>query len=183
MFAALFTLTLFVALFQRVFAGLSIDTPQFTQCQPAEITWNGGNSPYNLIIVSADDVCGNALEDLGDFATLSTTFTVNLASGTQVVLSLEDASGDEAWTGTVTVGASSDSSCLSSNPSGLPTTTPTPTPTPSTTSSVPTTTIYDPAGAANAGLAPASGGALAVRPFSAVTALSVLVAGVFVSAL
>lgn len=31
MFAALFTVTLFVALFQRVFADLSIDTPQFTQ--------------------------------------------------------------------------------------------------------------------------------------------------------
>ena len=46
----------------------------------------------------------------------------------------------------------------------------------------PTTTIYDPAGAANAGIAPASG-ALAVRPFSAVTVLSVLVAGVFVFAL
>jgi len=75
MFAALFTITLFVAL---VFADMSIDTPQFaqvskvlchvffseifcTQCQPAEITWNGGNSPYNLIIVSADDVCGNSL--------------------------------------------------------------------------------------------------------------------------
>lgn len=182
MFAALFTITLFVALFQRVFADMSIDTPQFTQCQPAEITWNGGNSPYNLIIVSADDVCGNALDDLGDFTTLSTTFTVNLASGTQVVLSLEDASGDEAWSGIITVGDSSDYSCLSSNPSSLPTTTTTTTPTPSTKSSAPTTTIYDPAGAANAGIAPASG-ALAVRPFSAVTVLSVLVAGVFVFAL
>lgn len=46
----------------------------------------------------------------------------------------------------------------------------------------PTTTIYDPAGAANAGIAPSSG-ALAVRPLSAVTALGALVAGVVLFAL
>ena len=39
--------------------------------------------------------------DLGDQTGLSTTYTVALASGTQVVLSLLDAQGDEAWSGTV----------------------------------------------------------------------------------
>ena len=39
--------------------------------------------------------------DLGDQTSLSTTYTVALASGTQVVLSLLDAQGDEAWSGTV----------------------------------------------------------------------------------
>ncbi|KAL4064403.1 hypothetical protein V8B97DRAFT_338646 [Scleroderma yunnanense] len=177
MFAALFTLTLFVALFQRVFADFTIDTPQFTQCHPTEITWTASNPPYNLIIVAANDICGDALEQLGDFETLSTTYTVNLPAGSQVVLSLEDASGAEAWSGTITVADSSDSSCLSSAP------TPTPTLIPTTTSTgVPTSTVYAPAGAANAGVAPASG-ALAVRPLSALTVLGSLVAGIFVFAL
>jgi len=54
-----------------------------------------------LLAVCAILTCLRYREDLGDFTTLSTTFTVNLASGTQVVLSLEDASGDEAWSGIV----------------------------------------------------------------------------------
>lgn len=39
--------------------------------------------------------------DLGDQNSLSTTYTVALAAGTQVVLSLEDAAGNEAWSDTV----------------------------------------------------------------------------------
>ncbi|KAG6334410.1 hypothetical protein ID866_4679 [Astraeus odoratus] len=183
MFAALFSFTLFVALFQSVFAqDFSIDTPTLVQCQEAQITWTQSNPPYNLIIVSADDVCGNALEDLGNFNDLSTTFLVNIASGTQVVLSLEDASGNEAWSGTVTVGPSNDSSCLSGSGSNSTTTTHS-TAVPSTTkSSAPTTTVYAAAGAANAGTDPTSG-ALASRPLSTLTVLGTVVATLFVFAL
>ncbi|KAI6042600.1 hypothetical protein EDC04DRAFT_2659098 [Pisolithus marmoratus] len=181
MFAALFSFTLFLALCRSVLADFTIDTPQLVQCQEAQITWTQSNPPYNLIVVSADDVCGDALESLGDFTTLETTWLVNLASGTQVVLSLEDASGYEAWSGTITIGASNDASCLQS--SSAPPTTTTPANHASTTShSATATTTYSPAGAANAGLAPASG-ALAIRPLSSLTMVGAVVAGAFAFAL
>jgi hypothetical protein len=174
MFAALFSITLFVALFRSVFADLTIDTPTFVQCQQAQITWTQGTPPYDILILSADDVCGNAIEDLGNFTSLAATWTVNLASGTQVVLSLEDAAGNEAWSGTVTVAASNDTSCLTNTvPSSV---TPTPTPTgtvlpsggaASAASATPST--YAPAGAANAGLNPSSSGALSMRPLNVIS--------------
>lgn len=179
MFAALFSFTFFLALVRSVLADFTIDTPQFVQCQDAQITWTQSNPPYNLLIVSADDVCGDALENLGDFTTLETTWMVNLASGTQVALFLEDASGNEAWSGAITVGTSNDTSCLQSS-SGSPTAnggqaTPT---SPSATS----TATYSPAGAANAGIG-SSSGALAIRPLSPLTIVGAAVAGAFAFAL
>ena len=44
-------------------------------------------------------VCTSA--DLGDHNGLSMTWKVNLAAGTKVMLSLEDGSSDEAWSGDV----------------------------------------------------------------------------------
>ncbi|OAX37294.1 hypothetical protein K503DRAFT_857447 [Rhizopogon vinicolor AM-OR11-026] len=173
MFTTLFSATLFVALaVQGAFADFTIDTPSFVQCTDAQITWTQSVAPYNLLIVPADDVCGDALADLGDQTGLSTTYTVALASGTQVVLSLEDADGNEAWSGTVTVASSSDSSCLTAS---------TPTTYSGTTLSLantaaaasPTTSTFSPAGAANAGLDPTSG-AMSIRPFSALPTIGFL---------
>lgn len=183
MFTALFSFTLFVTLFRSVFADFTIDTPQFVQCQDAQITWTQSSPPYNIAIVSADDVCGDPLENLGDFASLETTWLVNLASGTQVVLSLEDASGNEAWSGTITVGASNDTSCLQSSSASPTTTPPANAAQASTTShSAATTTAYSPAGAANAGSLPASG-ALSIQPLSSFTIVGAAVAGAFAFAL
>jgi len=167
MFTTLFSVTLFVALaIQGAFADFTIDTPSFVQCADAQITWTESLAPYNLIIVPADDVCGDALVNLGDQNGLSTTYTVALASGTQVVLSLEDAGGNEAWSGTVTVAGSSDSSCLAASPSSSTSGTITGTtlslPNTAATSS-PTTSTFAPAGAANAGLNPTSG-AMSINP-------------------
>ncbi|KAG0696543.1 hypothetical protein DFH29DRAFT_879276 [Suillus ampliporus] len=171
MFATLFSITLLVALaIQGVFADFTITTPSLVQCAASQITWTQSVSPYNLLVVPADDVCGEALVDLGNQTSLSTSWTVNVASGTQVVLSLEDADGNEAWSGTMTVASSSDSSCLtSSTPSTAPSSGTTLTISPSSTSTSATTT-FSPAGAANAGLAPASG-ALSIRPLSALTSV------------
>ncbi|KAG1744166.1 uncharacterized protein EDB91DRAFT_1124854 [Suillus paluster] len=167
MFATLFSVTLFVALaIQGALADFTIYTPALVQCTGAQITWTESISPYNLVVVSADDVCGDALVNLGNITGLSTEWTVNIAAGTPIVLALEDAEGNEAWSGTVTVAASSDSSCLtSSTPSVISSSGTTLTVAASTAS--PTTT-YAPAGAANAGLAPASG-ALSIRPLTALT--------------
>ncbi|KIK93614.1 hypothetical protein PAXRUDRAFT_26262 [Paxillus rubicundulus Ve08.2h10] len=175
MFASLFFVTLFVALFQSVSADFTIDTPTLVQCQGSQITWNGGTGPYDLLIVPADDVCGDSIEDLGNQTSSAMTWTVNIAAGTQVVLSLLDSTGDEAWSGAITVGASSDSSCLtktsSAPPSGTPLTVP-PVKGSSTPpgAAAPSSSAFAPAGAANAGLNPTSG-AFSIRPLSAISVI------------
>ncbi|KAF9243406.1 hypothetical protein BU15DRAFT_43035 [Melanogaster broomeanus] len=186
MFAALFSIALFVTLFQTVFADFTIDTPTFVQCQESQITWTQSTPPYDILIVNADDVCGDAIEDLGNMTSLAVTWTVNLAAGSQVVLSLGDAAGNEAWSGTITVGDSNDSSCLagtSAAPSA-PLTTPTPVPSGAVASggaatvASATPSAFAPAGAANAGLNPSSG-AFSMRPVSAISVIgSAVVAAV-----
>ncbi|KAG2338095.1 hypothetical protein BDR05DRAFT_837466, partial [Suillus weaverae] len=115
MFATLFSVTLFVALaIQGVFADFTIDTPSPIQCTGVQITWSASSPPYNLLVVPADDPCGEALVDLGQQTGLSYQWNVALAAGTAAVLFIEDSQGNEAWSGTMTVGASSDSSCLTS---------------------------------------------------------------------
>ncbi|KAH7884444.1 hypothetical protein F5I97DRAFT_1455536 [Phlebopus sp. FC_14] len=182
MFATLFHAALFATLFHRVFADFTIDTPTFVQCQSSQITWTQANPPYDLLVVPANDVCGEAIRDLGNQSSLSLTWLVNLASGTQVVLFLEDAFGDEAWSGTVTVGASNDTSCLSSSTGSVtpsaPSTVPgLPSSTPSSGAS-PSASAFAPAGAANAGLDPSSG-AHTVRPLNIISALGSAVVAVF----
>lgn len=173
MFATLFSVTLFVALaIQGVFAQFTIDTPSLVQCTGVQITWTASSPPYNLLVVAADDVCGEALVDLGEQSGLSLEWKVNVAAGTQVVLSLEDSEGNEAWSGTTTVAASGDSSCLTNTTSSASAASSTGTvlTIPAATSTKTSTTTYAPAGAANAGLAPASG-ALSIRPLSALSSI------------
>jgi hypothetical protein len=169
MFTALFSFSLFVALIQSVLAqsNFTINTPTFVQCQPTLITWIGsGYPPYDLLVVSAQDVCGVALEDLGNQTSTVVTWTVNLAAGTQVLVVVEDEDADEAWSGVITVGDSNDTSCLTStSPSGT------------ATSSSPSSSALAPVGNAGSGLAPVSG-ALSTRPLSAVTLLGSLVLAV-----
>lgn len=88
------------------------------------MTWDDTNAaPYNLIVVPSDDVCGDEMSvlsclhvcsstpdnfsyysaDLGDFNSTSATWTVNIAAGQVVTFSLQDAVGDEAWSGSVCI--------------------------------------------------------------------------------
>jgi hypothetical protein len=178
MFATLVTVALFILpAIHGVLAQITMPTPQLTQCQDAQITWSQTQGPYNLVVLSAADICGTPLFNLGDFTNNQMTWSaVPIAAGTQVVLSVEDINSNEAWTGTITVGSSSDSSCLSStqpaanagsNPTG----------TTVVASSRPSSSAVA-AGAANAGLAPVSG-APAIHQIST----SVLTISAFIGAL
>ncbi|KAG1823947.1 uncharacterized protein BJ212DRAFT_1327254 [Suillus subaureus] len=171
MFATLFSVTLFAALaFQGVFADFTIDTPSLTQCGSVQINWTASSPPYDLLVVPADDPCDEALVDPGQQTGLSYEWNVALASGTEVVFFIEDSQGNEAWSGTMTVGASSESSCLTSTPPTTPSPAGTALTNPATAAnSTTTSTTYSPAGAANAGLAPS--GALSIRPLSALTSV------------
>ncbi|EKM58339.1 uncharacterized protein PHACADRAFT_252592 [Phanerochaete carnosa HHB-10118-sp] len=98
----------------------TIDTPVMTQCQSALITWTSGAPPFDLVVVPSDAPCDSdkVLADLGDqLQNQSITWNVNLPAGTQVMLSLVDANENEAWSGTITVGGSDDSSCLAATSS------------------------------------------------------------------
>jgi hypothetical protein len=111
LFAALFTATLFIA---PALADFTVATPVLTQCQPVTVTYNGGSGPYNALISDAGSPCDQFLQDLGD-SNGGGSFSpspVQIAAGKQVVISVQDSTGEEAWTGTVTVGPSGDSSCL-----------------------------------------------------------------------
>ncbi|KAG6856884.1 hypothetical protein H0H87_012464 [Tephrocybe sp. NHM501043] len=109
MFSTLLSLALLAA---PALADFAISTPSFVQCQKAAISWDPTNGPYNLIVVAAEDPCGDALFDLGDHDGTSIHWEVALPAGAKVQLSAEDVNGDEAWSGVITVEKSDDASCV-----------------------------------------------------------------------
>jgi len=179
MYSTLFTTTLLFALaVVRVRADFTVYTPVLTQCQPATLTWDQTSGPYDVIIVPASNPCGDALVDLGEIgATPYQWSKVPIAAGTQVTISILDVSGQEGWSGPITVGQSDDTSCLTSQnspDSNPPAKTPATPSTSPTSSTPPAATIV---GAANNGL---MGGGDSMLHFSgvgvAVTALGALAA-------
>lgn len=117
MYSTLFTTTLFFALAALgVRADFTVYTPTLTQCQPATLTWDQATGPYDVIVVPASDPCGDYIADLGDaIDTNSYQWSkVPIPAGTQVMISVLDSTGQEGWSGAVTVGPSDDASCLSS---------------------------------------------------------------------
>jgi len=152
MYSTLFTTTLFFAIaVLRVTADFTVYTPQLTQCQPATLTWDPTSGPYNVVIVPADDPCGDELADLGDVDTNTLQWSkVSIPAGTQLMVSVLDANDQEGWSGTITVQPSNDNSCLTSQSTPPSSSTPQkPSPSSSTSSTPPTPTVV---GAANNGL-------------------------------
>ncbi|KAL9714384.1 hypothetical protein Ac2012v2_002696 [Leucoagaricus gongylophorus] len=122
----------FVFAINVVLADFAVSNPEITACkgQEVKVSWQPSKSPYNLIVVSADDPCGDALIDAGDFHQTFASFKVDkLEAGQKVQVSLEDADGEEGWSDIITVGrctVSSSSvvasvSVLASVPASVPT--------------------------------------------------------------
>ncbi|KAJ7158657.1 hypothetical protein C8R46DRAFT_1109814 [Mycena filopes] len=112
MFATLITLALFAAPALNGVAAFDVNTPELVQCSSAPLSWAGTKGPYNLILVSPNDPCGDILADLGDHPDPSIHWVVDFPAGTHLMLSIEDANGDEGWSGNMTVAASSNTTCL-----------------------------------------------------------------------
>ncbi|KIM39814.1 hypothetical protein M413DRAFT_446740 [Hebeloma cylindrosporum] len=99
-------------------------------CQPSLITWVGGTAPYFLSILPAGQPSANALVDFGQVSGTSVTWLANLGVGTSAFLNLRDSTGALAQSGTFTVLAGSNSSCVgqpvstSAGPGGDATSTP-----------------------------------------------------------
>ncbi|KAI0303803.1 hypothetical protein B0F90DRAFT_1709163 [Multifurca ochricompacta] len=114
MFSTLFSATLLSLLAVRaVHADFTVQTPAFTQCAPARFSWDHTGGPYNIIIANETDPCGDTVADLGDHQSNSLTWNVTIPAGWKIMISVEDAHGDEAWSGAIVVQHSNDDSCLS----------------------------------------------------------------------
>lgn len=98
-----------------VHAGFSVQTPVFTQCALAQFSWGQTKGPYNVIVVNQTDPCGEEVTDLGDHNSTSLSWNVTIPAGWNVVISVEDAEGSEAWSGSIAVKPSNNTSCLSNN--------------------------------------------------------------------
>jgi len=170
MYSTLFCLALLTA----TAASFTIDVPQLTQCQDATISWSEGTPPYYLVVVDPKDPCGEPIFDLGELSSTVIKWDVDLPENKEIKFYVEDSGPDnEAWSKTLTVGASDDASCLSQSVlSYFNMTTPS---TASNTASNTSNTSNDappsspsgdivPVGAANAGNNPSSSGASSTRP-------------------
>ncbi|TEB27009.1 hypothetical protein FA13DRAFT_1756107 [Coprinellus micaceus] len=167
-------------------AAFAVSEPELTQCESAKISWQGTTGPYNVILVDAAEPCGEPLAEVGDFDKTFVNWKVAIPAGKVVQISIADSKDDEAWSGNITVKASSDSSCLTGAPL-RPTRSPAaqlppPPPTPDDSTADDSTTEVKPVGAANAGsnsflnAAPAArninGPVLALSAIAAVVALA-----------
>ncbi|KAF5381958.1 hypothetical protein D9615_004358 [Tricholomella constricta] len=113
-------------------AQLTINTPSNpVVCQPLLLTWSGGTPPYFLVRISAQffhtksNTCGfiiiepNApsLHDFGQVEGNSLTWTVNIAAGTSIGLTLRDSTGTTAQSAPFNINAGGDTSCVGKDPS------------------------------------------------------------------
>ncbi|WVQ69994.1 hypothetical protein V866_008248 [Kwoniella sp. B9012] len=96
---------------------LTINTPaSLIECQPTSITFSGGSSsPYYLSILPGGQASASALENLPDADSSPVTWTVDIASGTNVTIKITDGSGNIAYSSPVVIQAGSSSSCLGTN--------------------------------------------------------------------
>ncbi|WVR03707.1 hypothetical protein IAU60_000702 [Kwoniella sp. DSM 27419] len=96
---------------------LTINTPaSVVECQPAQITFSEGTSPYILAVIPGGQVSAAAIATIGDSITSSpVTWNVNLAAGTSITLKITDATGTIAYSSPLTIQAGSSQSCLNSS--------------------------------------------------------------------
>ncbi|KIJ52579.1 hypothetical protein M422DRAFT_156784 [Sphaerobolus stellatus SS14] len=116
MYSKVFSITLFSVLARVAFAqDFTFATPQLVQCKEAEFQWQGGNPGYAVYVLPFNDPCGDAVAEVGTTPNTSQNWNVTIPAGSQVQLLVEDSDSNEAWTGTITVQPSDDSSCIDPN--------------------------------------------------------------------
>jgi len=157
-----------------VLASFAISDPQLTQCQNASISWSKGTPPYQLVVVDANDPCGNPIIEFDHLTSTVFDWQIELPENAIVQFYVEDSGDNDAWSRTLTVGASNDASCLSQSvlsyfnmttPSTASNTGATSNGSPPTSSSSSgnNSSGLVPVGAANAGTNPLSSGASSMR--------------------
>ncbi|KAH6913039.1 hypothetical protein BKA70DRAFT_1524874 [Coprinopsis sp. MPI-PUGE-AT-0042] len=97
--------------------GLTINTPTgVVQCPPARranhVTFGSGAAPYYVSAIPGGQVSAAALRTWDPTSASSLTWNVDIASGTSLSFIVKDSTGAQAFSDSVTVQSSSDSSCL-----------------------------------------------------------------------
>ncbi|KAI0783660.1 hypothetical protein C8Q75DRAFT_810718 [Abortiporus biennis] len=117
MYTTLFSVALFSSLAIRSVVADTIKVPnvELVQCKAAQLSWSGGNPPYDVVIVPPEHPCEDdkIISDLGgEHPVPNLEWNVAVKAGVEVVFSVVDRDGNEGWSGSMTVGASNDTSCL-----------------------------------------------------------------------
>ncbi|KAI0356776.1 hypothetical protein OH77DRAFT_1588693 [Trametes cingulata] len=110
MLSALYIVIASLAASSFAVAPLVINTPaEVVQCQPTEITWEGGVAPYDLVITDV-----SLAESETTFALIGHSFRwpTDLPGRTLVDFAISDGSGQTATSALVLIQESADSSCL-----------------------------------------------------------------------
>lgn len=100
-------------LFSLASAQLMINTPTgVVQCQVSLISWGGSTGPYFVSVLPGNQPSAAPLEVLLSSTSATTySWTVDLAAGTLITLSVKDGTGAINYSSAVTIGAGS-ASCL-----------------------------------------------------------------------
>ncbi|KAK4686697.1 hypothetical protein P7C73_g3422, partial [Tremellales sp. Uapishka_1] len=100
-------------------AGFSFTTSTPSQCGDFTVTWTGGTAPYQLIMIPTITVTSGVIVNMTipTNATGSYTFTLDEPSGLEFIAAMSDSTGfgTGGTTSVLTVGSSSDTSCLNTN--------------------------------------------------------------------
>jgi len=108
------------ALFSLAQSQVTVNTPpQLVECQPIQITWSGGVSPY-FLSVFPDGNPSVVLENLSNSSISGTSFTweVNIASGQSVGFAVRDSTGVTGQSAAVGIQAGTSTTCVGQSVSG-----------------------------------------------------------------
>ncbi|KAF8233195.1 hypothetical protein L208DRAFT_1396109 [Tricholoma matsutake] len=122
-FASLAALAALTAVFAQ---SLTVNTPSNVQnCVPILLTWSGGAPPYYLFIIPANQPDTQPIVTFPPTSANSLTYLVNIPSGTNVVLSLRDSTGNTVSSAPFLIGGTVTTCSSSGSGSGSGSSTPT----------------------------------------------------------
>ncbi|ORY29808.1 hypothetical protein BCR39DRAFT_531119 [Naematelia encephala] len=95
----------------------SIATPAaLIQCQPVQLSWTGGSSPFILDVIPGGQVGGSLIEEISSSISASPyTWTVNLAAQLNITLRLTDSTGTITYSSPLVIQAGGSTSCLNAS--------------------------------------------------------------------
>ncbi|KAH7884505.1 hypothetical protein F5I97DRAFT_1889995 [Phlebopus sp. FC_14] len=102
-----------VSVVPAVFGQLTINTPaNVVECQPTQLTWTGGQSPYYLSLTPGGQSMASPIKQFPTQNGNSYTWLVDLQAGTNFNVALKDSSGQTAYSDIVTIQLGGDTSCV-----------------------------------------------------------------------
>lgn len=94
-------------------AQLRIETPtNLVVCQPALLTWAGGEQPYYVSVIPGGQPSAASLKDFPQTSSTQQTWNVDLPAGQEVSLRITDATGTINYSEKVTIREGSNTNCL-----------------------------------------------------------------------